>query len=199
MASTLTSRIFPGFNSIFKISSTGSSYYFRASLKLTEDEFKVTRGEISIVGPVFAEWFMGRKKPGDIVRTGYVSPILISDRVRKLFLDHNFTGWSTYEVALHGKKGEPIPGFSGLVINGRCGPINDDHSQRVSKQFPKKITHLLKGMYFDPNSWDGSDFFMPEGDNGLRFVTQQVKETFEKEKIKNIVFTSLDEVERDII
>jgi hypothetical protein len=53
------------------------------------------------------------------------------------------------------------------------------------------------GLLFDPASWDGSDLFMPAGKNSWKFVVQEVKEAFEKAKVRNIDFTPLDQMEID--
>jgi len=194
-----TFRQFPGFDFLYKISESGNYQNFRVELDLLEDAFKLTRGEVAPREPVKATWVMGRKKPADIVWANHVAPIIISDRVRKVITNHGFTGWEFYEISLFGKNGEAISGYSGLVINGRCGRINDSLCKKVSRHFPYKTSTVLKGMYFDPKTWDGSNFFMPEGDNAWRFVTKEVKLVFEREKITNVAFTPLNEVERDLL
>ena len=36
----------------------------------------------------------------------------------------DFTGWRTYDIELFGRDGVPIPGYHGLAIHGRCGPMD---------------------------------------------------------------------------
>jgi len=199
MASPSTSRPFPGFDFLFEVTEPDSLRFFRANLLLAEDEFFVTRGDVSPNEPVTAHWYMGRGKPEDIVWTGHVATVLVSERIHSIFLEHGISGWSSYRVSLHGKNAEPISGYFGLVINGRCGAIDNSKSQQISKRFPAKNSKVWKGIFFDPSSWDGSDLFMPSGRNGWIFATNDVKQVIEKEKIKNIAFNPLGEVERLVI
>jgi hypothetical protein len=56
---------------------------------------------------------------------------------------------------------------------------------------------VWKGLFFDPESWDGSDFFMPAERVGYVFVVEAVKRAFERAKIRNVEFKPLDQFERN--
>lgn len=199
MVSSSTSRPFPGFGALYKLSEPGEVRYFRATLDLDEDPFKVTRGEIEPAQPVRAQWVMGAREPVDVVRTDDVAPVLVSNRIVKLLQESGFSGWSTYEVDLHSRNDEPISRYGGLVVHGRCGPIDNSKSVQVPKQFPARVSMMWKGLYFDSTTWDGSDFFMPKGEGGRIFVTAAVRRALQKAKVENVVFTPLDEVERRVL
>jgi hypothetical protein len=154
---------------------------------------------MTLPAPVPARWFMGSKKPGDIIWTTFATSLLVSERVVTLLRDAGFTGWRTYAVDLVGYDGAPIPGYHGLAIHGRCGPIDDSKSVQVPKQFPGGVFPVWMGMYFDPDSWDGSDLFMSEAGGGWKFVVEDVKRAFQKAKIRNVRLTRLDEVERSML
>lgn len=199
MVSKYISKAFPGFSSIYHLTSTGSDRPFRADVDLP-DEFAVTRAEMIPPKPVRARWAMGSKKPGDVIWTTYYSvPLLVSERVIRMLRDEGFKGWRTYEVDLRGNDDAPILGYYGLAVHGRCGPIDNAKSVQVPKQYPGGVFPVWKGLYFDPTTWDGSDIFMPEGRKGSKFVAEGVKQAFEKAKVKNVLFTALDEVERDML
>jgi hypothetical protein len=134
--------------------------------------------------------------PEDVVWTGFAAPVIVSNRVISLFLTERFDGWDTYEVALSGKSGEQIAGYCGLVVHGRCGLIDNSLSTKFEKTMPGGVFSSWRGLYFDPETWDGSDMFMPEGGSGWIFVVGAVKDAFEKAKVKNVVFTPLSDVER---
>jgi hypothetical protein len=123
-------------------------------------------------------------------------PRLVSERVITLLRDAGFTGWRTYDVELVGHDGAPIPGYYGLAIHGRCGPIDYSKSEEIPTITPGGVSSHWFGLYFDPDTWDGSDLFMPEGTSGWIFVVDDVKRAFEKAKIKNVEFTNLVEIER---
>ncbi|MBN1206978.1 MAG: hypothetical protein JXB05_18990 [Myxococcaceae bacterium] len=122
--------------------------------------------------------------------------LIIADSVVQLLRSHGFTGWSLYEVSIQDKQGHLIPGYSGLAFTGRCGNIDWPQSIEVPRIFPAGIFPVWKGLFFDPTSWDGSDFFMPAEFVGWTFVVEEVKKAFERAKIRNVDFTPLDQFER---
>jgi hypothetical protein len=94
------------------------------------------------------------------------------------------------------KQGQTVPGYGGLAVTGRCGNLDDSMSVQVPRIYPGGIFPVLKGLLFDPASWDGSDFFMPAQRFSFVFVVEAVKKAFERAKIRNVKFTPLDQFER---
>lgn len=139
---------------------------------------------------------MGARSPRDVIWTGFAAPLLISDRIVDLLGKLGAQGWSTYKVQLSGKRGERITGYSGLSAPGRCGPIDNSRSVEIGRRFPAGIFPVWRGLYFEPQTWDGSHVFMPEGRAGWIFVVEAVKQAFEKAKVKNVDFRRLEEIER---
>jgi hypothetical protein len=138
---------------------------------------------------------VGFSAPADIIHTTFAAPVLVSDRVLGILKLGEFTGWDTYPVKVFGKEGVPMPGYSGLAVRGRCGPIDRGLSKKIDKIYPGGVFPVWRGMYFDAATWDGSDVFMPAGNGGWIFVVEAVKRAFDKAKVKNVRFTPLDEVE----
>lgn len=97
---------------------------------------------------------------------------------------------------LTGRKGEELPPYYGLAIAGRCGGIDASRRVEVPKQYPGGIFPVRKGLYFDSDSWDGSDIFMPEGRVRWTFVLGEVRSALETARVKNVRFTPLPEVEQ---
>lgn len=140
---------------------------------------------------------MGRAKPIDpVMWTTHAIPIIIADSVVQLLRSHGFTGWSLYEVSVRDKQGEQAPGYHGLAVTGRCGDFDPSMSVQVPRIRPAGIFPVWKGLFFDPTSWDGSDFFMSTRRVGAVFVVEAVKQAFERAKIRNVSFTPLDQFER---
>jgi hypothetical protein len=52
------------------------------------------------------------------------------------------------------------------------------------------------GLYFNPDTWDGSDFFIPERLGTMIFVVEDVKRAFHKAKVRNTEFTSIVDFSR---
>jgi hypothetical protein len=129
--------------------------------------------------------------------TTFVAPIIVADSVVQVLRSHGFTGWSLYDVTVRDKQDQLIPGYSGLSVTGRCGNIDWASGIEVPRIFPAGIFPVWKGLFFDPESWDGSDFFMPAEPVGYVFVVEAVKKALERAKIRNMGFTPLAQFERD--
>jgi hypothetical protein len=104
-----------------------------------------------------------------------------------------FTGWRTYPVHLYAKDGARIPGYHGLAIHGRCGPLDDSRSVQLDTIYPGGVFPKWYGLYFDEETWDGSDLFMTSSEQAWIFVVEAVKRAFEKAKLTNVEFTALDQ------
>lgn len=139
---------------------------------------------------------MGSAKPMPVMWTTYATPVIVSDSVVQLLRSHGFTGWSLYDVSVRDKQGQLVPGHHGLAITGRCGNIDWASGIEVPRIRPAGIFPVWKGLFFDPESWDGSDFFMPAERVGHKLVVEEVKKAFDRAKIRNVEFTRLDQFER---
>ena len=116
----------------------------------------------------------------------------------ELLRENQITGWSTYPVEGHGRKGEFLPGYHGFAVTGRRCRRHSAPSLRLTKPpiVPgAKPREVLKGLYFHPEDWDGSDFFLI--DNSI-IVTERVYRLFQKAKIRNVRFIPLPEVELSV-
>jgi hypothetical protein len=199
MDSRFTTKDFPGFERVFWLQSSGSRRAFRGDMALGTDTFGLLRAEVHPAGPISIGWAMGSAEPGEVIWTTHVAPIIIADSVVNLLRAHNFTGWSLYPVIVQNKQGQTVPGYNGLAVTGRCGNIDFSKSVQVPRIFPARISPVLKGLLFDPASWDGSDFFMPARRSGHVFVVEEVKKAFERAKIRNVSFEALDQVESSVL
>jgi hypothetical protein len=199
MDSKSTTRAFPGFERIFYLARTGGTRAFRGEVDVEtrEKAFGLTRAEVRPAHPIRVGWAMGSAKPADpVMWTTFVAPLLVADSVVQLLRSHGFTGWSLYEVSVRDKGGQEHPGYSGLAITGRCGNIDWARGVEVDRIFPGGIFPVWKGLFFDPASWDGSDFFMSADGSGYVFVVEAVKQAFERAKIRNVKFHPVDQFER---
>lgn len=124
--------------------------------------------------------------------TGYGIKLL-SQRVIRALEERGFTGWATFPVEVYDKTGEVINGYSGFSVTGKCGRFDKTLAKDV--MLPGPLGNLIPekmGFYFEPNSWDGSDVFNPDG-TWFMIVTEQVKEVIEGIKATNFQFTKLSE------
>ena len=161
-----------------------------------DDPFAILKGMEQPSGPLEFKHVTGAK-PTDVITTEYVPLRLISSRMVHLLQREGITGWSTFPVAVTGKKGESVPEYHGLVVTGRCGPIQNELSKPVLLEpryagGPPRQARM--GLYFDAQTWDGSDLFTAEG-VGYIFAVERVKHVIERAKVTNVVFKPLTEVQ----
>ena len=187
-------NMFPGYDRIYCINyELDERKMCFANIEDGTPHMELLRGDWVPDRTLQVHWGMGRAEPGDIAVGQTVAWYYLSERVQQFFLEHDLTGWVTYPIILHNKAGEVCPGYAGLSITGRCGPIQEERSQPIPKHLKKPGMGDRMGLYFDESSWDGSDFFCPEGENMWMFATERVKNLFEEYMIKGFEFTPLTE------
>lgn len=146
------------------------------------------------------------RKLMDFIWTGCLAP-LISMRVVSILEDAGLTGWSTYPVEVFGRKQEPIPGYLGFAVIGRCKWIGYDKREEAlvyRSNASGTLSRYFVGLRFDEASWDGSDFFMDTEGKGHVLVSERARDVFTAARVSNCEFTPIDEMEllatqRDII
>ena len=198
MDSPSTSRDFPGFDKLFEMNDPLADRPYRGDVDVewVKKGFVFIRGEVVPEEAVAVTHAMGEAIPQDVIWTTSVAFLVVSQRFIDILLDNRFTGWSTYPVEVYSKAGELLPGYFGFSVGGRCGPIEYEKSQVIYEDMPGGRVPSYKGLYFDPDSWDGSDFFMPSDRGGWKLTLEPVKRALEKAKVRNIRFKRLDETVR---
>jgi len=109
------------------------------------------------------------KKFYDIVHLQDPFNFTISNRLYSILKQAGLTGWRDYEIELVGKDEK----YHGFQVLGKSG--------KVKRPFEPGF---VNGYEFEHETWDGSDFFIPEG-TLLIFCSQRVKNLFELNKITN--------------
>jgi hypothetical protein len=126
------------------------------------------------------------------------TPILvISQRLVELLAAHGFSGWRIYDVEASDKSDQIKHSYHGFAITGRAGGHDLRRVELVEKPpiTPKGIPYrVLKGIYFEEDAWDGSDFCLMD-ENTSCIVTSKVVQAFGRAKIRNVHFTQLTQVE----
>ena len=96
---------------------------------------------------------------------------LLSKKIVEKLDDYGLTGWSTYKVTIPTVSDE----FYGFQITGRSNFIK------------KPDKGMVTGIRFNQESWDKSDFFVPEG-TAFKLCTERAKEALIALKIPKIEF-----------
>jgi hypothetical protein len=123
--------------------------------------YALTRGEVEPEEPVRFHHDQGSRIE-DYIGTTWAVLHLVSDRFISVL--KGFSGWRTYAVEIYDQHGEFVPGYHGLAVIGRCGPIDDELSPVMVLPPPvpegEAMLHRI-GVRFWPETWDGSDVFCP--------------------------------------
>lgn len=146
--------------------------------------------------PVRLCGYMGGR-PMDFLWTGFTPLVCISKRVVALLEEHQFTGWSTYPVEVYDRKGQYLPDYFGFAITGKAGERDRSRSEIITRPPPApagKPYQVYKGLFFNEQEWDGSDFFVL-ANSYWKIVSQPVWQVFKRNKVNNVRLIRLTEVE----
>jgi hypothetical protein len=135
--------------------------------------------------------YQGRR-PMDFLWSAFVPLRCISKWVVDLLQANRVTGWAIYPVQVHDRDGKLLPDYFGFAVTGRGGSFDSSMSEVVTKSAPGKPYQAYIGYYFDESNWDGSDIFLV---SNRIIIKRRVRDLFRKEKVRNILLTSLPEVE----
>ena len=149
--------------------------------------------------PLIFKVFQGTRW-NDVVNTGWPSLYLISERMKNLLEENNLTGWQTFPVKVLDKKDNEITGYYGFSVTGRCNALLDyRQSPIIEKQYIANgpIVKFYKGVFFNIDSWDKSDFFFTENYYAI-FITKKVSEILKKNKIIGLELENLADWEMNV-
>jgi hypothetical protein len=192
-----SSRQFPGFDRVYVLYDPQRSAAYFGNFEADPDTMRgVTRGELHIDNPIGVYHKMGGS-PKDIIWTSHGVPMIVSQRVIDVLTEAGISGWGTYPVRVLDRAGNEVEGYFGLQVTGRCGPIDPSRSEVIHRRFPGGIFPQLKGFYFDPASWDGSDVFVAEKEHHGIFVTERARIALQKARIRNVRFRAASSIEVD--
>lgn len=134
----------------------------------------------------------------DVLATTWIVPFLLSPKVVEVLRKGGFTGWDVHSARIELKDGKRVDDHEALMVSGRSGPVDDALSETVTLPPPVPEGNEvpgLRGLRFDPSSWDGSDIFTPETTTFV-MVTDAVREALEAVSPTNLRLERITEIER---
>jgi len=153
---------------------------------------RLHRGRLSVVLPSPAA-------VGDFVWSVFYE-CLITDRVRRLFLEKGFSGYTTEPVAVakfkrKSKRVSEIPQLFEMLIYGEGGPP-DPSSGSARLTDPDERGFVIyssykNGLLVNERTWDGSDFFTIEGHHHI-IVSERVKDLIVRERLSNCMLIPVE-------
>ena len=160
------------------------------------EEDKLISGEYkSISFPVIFRQ-KGGNKLVDILDTGWPNLYLISSKMKNVLDNDQLTGWKIFEISLWDKENKQVPNYFGLSVIGRCGSIDYTKSEIIEKRIVPEgpLCKFYKGLNAGLDTWDYSDFFLPEKSSGI-IVSSKAADALIKSKLTNVVLENLMEIE----
>lgn len=168
------------FASFHRVTDRLDGRFFRGRVPDGINSNALLLGEVVPAGILTLERSEGRALD-DVVWTDDVAVVLMSPRLIDGFRAQSFSGWRTYPAHVEANaKGHE---YLGLSITGRSGPIDHDRGEWVNRD--DEPGRFRFGLFFDVQSWDGSDFFIPH-DTLYICITQRVRDYLEAASVKNI-------------
>ena len=131
----------------------------------------------------------------DLVRSTDLT-ICISPRFIGVLRAARLTGWNTVSVSIENEDHFGLGGYAAVTISGRC-QIDPSLSRWEIKPPPVpegEARRTRMGVYFSPDSWDGSDLFIGQGST-LIIVTDRARKAIESSGITNVAFEALADIE----
>jgi hypothetical protein len=189
---------FPGFENFFELHDPVANRPFRGAFGAHGLAVALSRAETPVTQPVHIGWAMGSAAPSPVIWTTSAGPLILHESVLDLLAHERVSGWSTYPVEVYAKSGEPVPGFAGLAITGRCGPVDLSRSAIELREYPGGWVPHFRGHYFVPDTWDGTDLFMEAPDqlgktSTSRFLSPRGYSILKRARVRNLRFVRLTE------
>lgn len=141
----------------------------------------------------WVEWAYGSPEPGMAFLAG--SLLVIHESVGAVLRDEEFVGWRSVPIPVFSKAAKPCFGYEAVMITGRCGPLRKEKSRVVRERVPAGFMRdVVRGLVFDIEEWDGSDFFLFTSGERFILTTPRVQEVFGVEGIRGVAFESVGDI-----
>jgi len=187
------------FANFFVVEDPGSRKFYRGQiLPEPEKNTGLLRAEYRI-DHLEIHHLEGSGEPGNLFWNMVNDPFCINQSVADAFSQDNIQGWTATPASVLTKSGDKsAENYFAVSVTGRSDAVDYLQTDIVFRQLPGGNYPYFKGIYFDPESWDGSDIFMERPDqhghsNAFIYVTKKLVDICKKRKVKNIAFTNFND------
>lgn len=184
---------FPGFDRIYDLSNALKPGFVTARI-VTSDGSIAGENDAVISDPArVLHWTsVGGQRRSAVVWTSSHF-FLIDEALADALAKAGVTGWIPQPAECLDVEVESS--YVGFRITGRCGPQDTSRGTWVRDEAapgPWKV--VLRGLYFDESTWDGSDVFSPQ-DMYACLLTSKAARVFVEADVENIQLTKAVEFE----
>jgi hypothetical protein len=189
---TERSAEFPGFDRLF---TCDNNFATRCAYAQWQDERtpELLMGTMEVTAPA-VRWRRSRgTRIGDVVWTDFVGLVLISDDLAGQLRQRGITGWSPFPTEC--VNSPELSRYVVCQVQGRSGGVRFDRGTWIRhEEAAGPWKSVLRGLFFDENTWDGSDIFCPAG-TGFMVVTEKVVDVIRAFDTRNVGITPMTDVE----
>jgi len=186
------------FSNFFVVTDPASKKSFRGQFDNEVGEFgQILRNELEVTR-LSVRYLDGGREPGTLFWNTVCDPFCLSNDILDILVSNGITGWSAVPATVTDKNENKWKNYSALTISGRADAVDYLESDITFNNFPGGLYPYFKGLYFKPDSWDGSDIFMSRADKFGKittfiYVTSKFVNAFNRAKIKNIRFVNFND------
>jgi hypothetical protein len=158
------------------------------------DKITFLRGKDRSFLPLHLSFIKGRYF-GDILTLGTIGIRGYSPRIIEIISKAGATGIEFFPLTIEGPESivHALKGYHGAFITGTSGPIILEKSKFTLKSAKANSAiqiYYQSGRFFDLETWDGSDFFNPEG-TLCTYLTSRISKIISAIKPALVSFTSI--------
>jgi hypothetical protein len=184
---------FPGYDNLYAVGDPFQRRYAFAEI-VRADEIRQITPELLLARRETLVWTpVGGKLIGDFVWTAFLPIVLVSPRVVISLQSVGASGWQAWP-AICGSDPK-CADYQWLSVIGKCGRIDNERGVwERHDEAPGPWKSVLRGIYFEEVTWDGSDVFAPE-ESKYVVVTDKVRAALRSASCSNVRFRKLSEVQ----
>ena len=187
------------FSNFFVVEDPDSTKNYRGQIVNDMDSnLKLLRAEYT-PGHLTITHIAGSNEPGSLFWNRVNESFCVNQALVNMFQEKGIKGLTfTPATVLTKSGGKTLDNYFAVSVAGRINAVDYLKTDIVYKQFPGGQFPHFKGLYFDPESWDGSDIFMERPDNegkqsAFIYVTKKFVDAVIKCKVKNIGFVNFND------
>jgi len=193
------------FSNFFVVKDPASKKNYRGQIVNEFNEFgKLLRAGYN-VDHLDIKYLEGSSEPSNLFWNMVTETFCVNKTLVDLLQNANISGWTGISTTVLTKSGnKSIDNYFAVTVNGRANSIDYLRTDIIFEQLPGGQFPFFKGLFFDPESWDGSDIFMTRFDNNRKskytafiYVTKKFVDTFKKNKVTNIRFVNFNDYTTD--